>query len=97
MNFVRHNGTDLDGFLDDNVLAVADLIQHPVLKIGRSQTNVLVFWPVVYADGFQLLQNTNLAKTNWTQVGSSFVITNGSNQFDFSLPPTNLNFRLFHP
>lgn len=36
MQFVRNNGTDLDAFIDDNVLAIADTSGHPV-------TNVVVF------------------------------------------------------
>jgi hypothetical protein len=97
MNFVRHSGNDLDAFIDDNILAVADSIQKPVLAVTASATNTVVVWPVAYSDGFQLLQNTNLAGTNWTPVLTLSQISNGLNRVTFTAPPPNQFFRLYHP
>ena len=44
MNFVRHSGNDLDGFVDDNVLAVTDAILQPALKITVSGTSAIISW-----------------------------------------------------
>lgn len=95
MNFILHQGSDLDGFIDDNVLSVSDSIQQPSLNITTSTTNVIVSWPTSYSDGFQLQQNTNLVATNWTNV--PFQTTNGINQAIFSVPPPKQFFRLYHP
>ncbi|HEY1489553.1 MAG TPA: hypothetical protein VGF90_00825 [Verrucomicrobiae bacterium] len=97
MNFVLHQGFDLDAFVDDNVLAVTDSIQKPALSVNASPTNTVVSWPTAYSDGFQLLQNTNLAGTNWTPVATPFQISNGLNRVTFSVPPPNQFFRLHHP
>jgi hypothetical protein len=96
MNFIRPQGSDLDSFFDDNVLGVTDSVQMPLLKVGTSPTNEIVFWPTLYSDGFQLQQNSNLTVTNWTATGTTFQITNGSNQATFSSPPPNRFFRLYH-
>jgi hypothetical protein len=96
MNFIRPQGSDLDSFFDDNVLGVTDSVQMPLLKVGTSPTNEIVFWPTLYSDGFQLQQNSNLTVTNWTAAGTTFQITNGSNQATFSSPPPNRFFRLYH-
>jgi len=97
MHFILHAGGDLDGFIDDNVLAVTDSVQKPLLKVGASPTNTVVSWPTLFSDGFQLQQNTNLVATNWTIASTAFQITNGSNQATFSAPPPNRFFRLYHP
>ncbi len=97
MNFVRHAGSDLDGFVDDNVLSVATSTQVPTLKISGSPTNAVVSWPAVYSDGFVLMQNTNLSPTNWTVVGNPVTTLNGTNQISVS-PLLNAQFfRLYHP
>ena len=96
MNFVRHVGNDLDGFLDDNVLAIVGSAQLPRLSIANVTTNNLIYWPVLYADGFILQQNTNPASINWIPATSPLKIVNGTNQ---SLYPRTGSqfFRLYHP
>jgi hypothetical protein len=95
MYFILHAGSDLDGFIDDNVLAVTDSIQRPALNITTSITNLIVSWPTPYSDGFQLQRNTNLVTTNWTS--TQFQITNGVNRATLSVPPPRQFFRLYHP
>jgi hypothetical protein len=96
MNFVRHAGNDLDGFVDDNVLAIVDTVQLPRLSVASLTTNEMVYWPTLYSDGFLLLQNTNLATTNWAVSASPLKIVTGTNQVLF--PPTGKQFfRLYHP
>jgi len=96
MNFVRHVGSDLDGFVDDNVLTIVGSAQRPRLSIANVTTNNLVYWPVLYADGFILQQNTNLASTNWISATSPLKIVNGTNQALY--PRTGGQFfRLYHP
>lgn len=97
MNFVRHAGNDLDGFVDDNILSVADSIQIPRLNVAGTDTNVVVHWPVLYSDGFLLQQTTNLTATNWTQIASPFKIANGTNLVPVSPLLRNQFFRLYHP
>lgn len=96
MNFVRHVGNDLDGFIDDNVLSIVDSDQLPRLSVANVVTNNLVYWPILYSDGFLLQQNTNLSKTNWTVATNPLKIVNGTNQVLF--PPAGSQFfRLYHP
>jgi hypothetical protein len=97
MNFVRHVGNDLDGFVDDNVLSVSGSVQLPALRISGSSTNAVLTWPVAYSDGFQLLQNTNLTATNWTVVASPVTTLNGTNQTSVSPLLKAQFFRLYHP
>lgn len=97
MNFVRHVGSDLDGFIDDNVLEVASSVQVPRLNIANANTNVLVSWPALYSDGFVLLQATNLTATNWSPVTGSLTNINGTNQISISPAVRNQFFRLYHP
>jgi len=99
MNFVRHVGSDLDGFVDDNILSVSSLVQIPQLNISGSSTNAVISWPAAYADGFQLLQSTNLnlAMTNWTAIGSPVTTLNGTNQISVSPLLKAQFFRLYHP
>lgn len=98
MNFVRHSGTDLDAFLDDNVLIVRDSIPAPpVLYISGSATNTLVYWPAQDASGYALVQETNLDGTNWTAVGNPVTTVNGTNQVTISPLLNSQFFRLYHP
>jgi len=95
MNFVRHAGNDLDGFVDDNLLSVST--QAPVLKISGSSTSAVVFWPTNGADGFVLMQSTNLSLGNWTVVGNPVTTLNGTNQVSISSLLKAQFFRLYHP
>jgi hypothetical protein len=96
MNFVRHAGNDLDGFVDDNVLAIVDAVQLPRLSVANLTTNEMVYWPTFYSDGFVLQQNTNLVSTNWTVAAGPLKIVTGTNQVLFP-PAGNQFFRLYHP
>lgn len=97
MNFVRHSGNDLDGFVDDNVLSVASSIQAPRLNVTSATTNIVVSWPALYSDGFILLQATNLTATNWNPVSSFSTNINGTNRVLVSPALRNQFFRLHHP
>lgn len=96
MNFVRHVGNDLDGFVDDNVLAITGATQLPRLNVANVTTNALVYWPTLYSDGFQLQQSTNLSTTNWTVPAGPLKIVNGTNQVLVPLAGSQF-FRLYHP
>jgi hypothetical protein len=97
MNFVRNSGNDLDAFIDDNVLSVANGVQIPMLKMSGSATNALLYWPAPYADGFVLVQKTNLTATNWTVVSTTVTNLNGTNQVSVSPLLKSQFFRLYHP
>jgi len=97
MDFVRHVGNDLDGFVDDNLLTVSTGTQIPTLSISNSSANAVVFWPAAFADGFVLTQNTNLSSTNWTVVASPVTTLNGTNQVSISPLLKAQFFRLYHP
>jgi len=100
MNFVRHVGSDLDAFIDDNLLSVTDTGPSsalPVLYISAAPTSALVYWPTQNADGFVLVQKTNLAATSWTTVSTPVTTLNGTNQVPVSPLLKNQFFRLYHP
>ena len=97
MNFVRHEGDDLDTFFDDNVLSVVSAIPAPVLNISASSTGVLVCWPTLYSDGFLLLQNTNPTSTNWTTVDNPVTTLNGTNRISIAPSSEGRFFQLYHP
>jgi hypothetical protein len=97
MNFVRHVGSDLDGFVDDNILSVSVAVQVPRLSISGSSTNAVLSWLTTYSDGFVLIQNTNLATTNWTVLGNPVTTLNGTNQVSVSPLLKGQFFRLYHP
>jgi hypothetical protein len=94
MNFVRHNGSDLDAFVDDNSLIVFDAALVPQLNIVLTGAAARIFWPTNFADGFTLQQNTNLATTNWTTSGYTITPTNGTNSITITPPVGSLFFRL---
>jgi len=97
MNFVRHAGSDLDGFVDDNVLTVSSFTPQPRLSISGSTVSATLSWPAAGADGFVLQQSTNLALGNWTVVGNPVTTLNGTNQISIS-PLLNAQFfRLYLP
>ena len=97
MNFVRHAGSDLDGFVDDNLLSVSVSAQIPALSISRSSTSAMLSWPATYSDGFVLEQSTNVSATNWTVIGNPVTTLNGTNQVSVSLLENAQFFRLHHP
>lgn len=100
MNFVRQAGSDLDAFIDDNALSVTDSVLSPtppVLYISGSPASAVVFWPTQNADGFVLVQDTNLMATNWTTVGNPVTTLNGTNQVTISPLLKSQFFRLYHP
>ena len=67
------------------------------LDIFRSGTNVLVTWPA-NASNWMLLQNTNLATTNWTAFATANVGNNGILKTATNQPAGgNKFFRLVHP
>jgi hypothetical protein len=67
------------------------------LDILRSGTNVFVTWPA-NATNWTLLQNTNLATTNWTPFAAGNLGTNGGLKTATNKPASgNKFFRLVHP
>ena len=71
---------------NDVVLTQTSGVFHPILNIGRANTNaVVLFWNTNNSAGFNLESNTNLAGTNWlpaspapTPLGTNFVVTNST-------------------
>jgi hypothetical protein len=94
MNFVRHVGSDLDAFVDDNSLIVLDSGALPRLNIVLVGTYANVFWPTNFADGFTLQQNPNLATTNWVTSSYAISTVGGTNSITITPPTGNLFFRL---
>lgn len=60
------------------IFAVVQTPGAPLLTIQSAFPNVILSWPAS-ATGFTLQQNANLTTTNWSAVGVSVVVTNGSN------------------
>ncbi len=60
------------------IFAVVQTPGAPLLSIKSALPNVILSWPAS-ATGFTLQQNPNLSTTNWSAVGQSIVVTNGSN------------------
>jgi len=97
MNFVRHSGTDLDAFVDDNSLSVWDPSGLPRLSIASAGTNAVVSWPASFTTGFTLEQTTNLAAANWTATTNFISTIAGTNAVTVGPLIGTRFFRLFHP
>lgn len=71
-------------------------LSHPAAAIGANGTSLLVSWPGG-APGYTLQQNASLNTTNWVNVTSQSLFTNGVN---YVTPPnngSNLFYRLVLP
>ena len=69
----------------------------PQLTITESGTNIILTWPA-NATNWTLLQNTNLATTNWTAFAAANVGNNGILKTATNQPAGgNKFFRLMHP
>jgi hypothetical protein len=68
----------------------------PVLSIQPTTNGVVLLWPVS-SPAFQLLQNTNLATTNWVSNTNSINVVNGTDQVTISPAAGNQFFRLINP
>lgn len=93
MNFVRHAGSDLDAFFDDNYLGILDPASLPVLNIRPTGANTAqVYWPSP-AGGWTLQVNTNPASGTWTTPAET-TQDNGTNRFIVTSPAGNRFYRL---
>jgi len=69
----------------------------PLLTIARTTTNtVLLSWPSPSTD-FTLQQNTNVATTNWTAVGTTPADDGTTKTVIVNPPVGNRFYRLIHP
>jgi probable HAF family extracellular repeat protein len=69
----------------------------PSLDIACSGLNVILSWPT-NATGFALVENSDLATTNWGAVMIAPIVTNGQNQvFLSTLPASSRFYRLQSP
>ena len=96
MNFIRHNGSDLDAFLDDNRLAVFEAALLPRLNSDPNSA-AAIFWPTNFADGFVLQSTTNLASANWVASTDPVSMINGTNRITPPATAGSKFFRLSHP
>jgi hypothetical protein len=75
------------------IIAAVQTVGAPLLTIQPATPNVLVSWPAP-STGFTLQQNFDLATTNWSTVGLSILVTNGSNIVTVPSSVGNKYFRL---
>ena len=69
----------------------------PALRIFLTTTNTAVLAWLAPATGFTLLQNTNLATTNWVPVTNTVNVGGSENQVIVSPPVGNRFYRLIYP
>ena len=95
MNFVRHVGTDLDAFIDDNSLTLVDtstLTVPPVMTISAtSPVQATISWTPA-TPGFVLQESDNLTPANWSNSASG-----AQNPVTVSTGSTAKFYRLVHP
>jgi hypothetical protein len=85
------NGQNLQAVFNVNLPAA------PTLSIQRTPTNaVVISWPAASAD-FNLQQNTHLSSTNWVNVTTTPIATNGLIQVIVSPPVGTQFYRLKYP
>jgi hypothetical protein len=77
-----------------NTLSV--LVNAPTLTSTRSNNSVVVSWPSPWI-GWKLLQNTNLATTNWSASLDSTSSDGTNRSLTIPSPAGNLFFRLSYP
>lgn len=77
------------------VIAAIQTPGSPYLTIKALSPNVLISWPAS-ATGFTLQENSNLSSTNWTTVGLSTNVVNGTNTVTIPAPGGNMYFRLIN-
>jgi hypothetical protein len=94
MNFVRHAGSDLDAFVDDNSLRVVDSVPATFLNIGVQGNTVTVSWFAGPLSGLVLQQSSDLG--TWTDTTNAVSIVNGTNQVAIT-PPTGARFYRLGP
>jgi hypothetical protein len=94
MNFVRHVGSDLDAFVDDNSLRVVDSVPATFLNIGVQTNTVMVSWFADPLSGLVLQQSSDLG--TWTDNTNALNIVNGTNQVSIT-PPTAARFYRLGP
>ena len=71
-------------------------LSFPTTAIGANGTNFLVSWPGG-TPGYTLQQNSSLTTTNWVNVTSQPVLTNGLNRVTTPNAASNLFYRLILP
>ncbi len=67
-----------------NRLNVYGLLPRPPLTIGRSGSNVTLFWPTNGSAGYRMQTNRNLLPSGWFKATNAVVSTNGV--FQITLP-----------
>jgi hypothetical protein len=77
------------------VVGAIQLPGSPFLTIKAVSPNVLISWPTS-ATGFTLQENSNLKTTNWSNVGQTVNVINGTNVVTIPAPGGNMFFRLIN-
>ena len=76
------------------IIGTVQTIGAPVLSIRVASPNIVISWPAS-ATGYTLQRNSNLnATNNWTAVGQSVVVVNGTNTVTLPITAGYLFFRL---
>ena|ERR1700729_2880570 len=68
----------------------------PLLTITHSGSNVILSWSAA-SSGFFLQQNPVVSSTNWSNVGLTTNVVNGTNEVTVPASSGNLFFRLVNP
>ena len=71
-------------------------LSFPMAAIAANGTNVLISWPGG-TPGYALQQNSSLMTSNWVNVSSQSILTNGQNQAAAPNNGSNLFYRLILP
>lgn len=96
MNFYRNVGSDLDGFIDDNYLAVTDNSALPRLQIANASPGVVLTW-VTAVPGFVLQENPAPGTPGWVNSTNAVSVSGTTNQVTVS-PALGIKlYRLYHP
>ena len=95
MNFIRHAGTDLDAFIDDNSLTLVDtstLGIPPVLTISAATPGQATISWTPATPGFVLQESSSLAPANWSNSASG-----AQNPVTVTTGSATKFYRLVHP
>ena len=93
--YVGFTGAD-GGASSIQTISSFSFLSFPAAAIDANDTNILVSWPGG-TPGYALQQNLDLTTTNWVNVTSQAVLTNGVNQVTEPNNGSNLFYRLILP
>jgi hypothetical protein len=102
VNFISSGGSPHPGFTHNGTMVVLDnlnitmLSPLPTLSIQRATNGIALLWPTSWTN-YRLLQNNNLATTNWGANTNTINVINGINQVTISPADENMFFLLTSP